>query len=383
MSFAVKLLRTLPFVALLFLALHAKAQEAQAPGVPVEKVNAYRDGDVFMTELQTKGPWIGGDINAQFTSDAVQIDLPGAVLTKGKQLIKVDDRIFKSVYATQNDSTVRTRFALNSGLSGQSLQDQVRIRRAGSAIVIEVTGEAKPFDKKAKNAEVTRSLAIVDDEGNEGIATKLVAGAPVAAAAAGVVETTVASTDIATAASKVVETKPDTNKLAENQIPVLASQKDTKKAEGSPMARMLITLGVLAVLLGATLFGVKRYAASRNIGPRSSTKIRVLTQHPLGPKKSLAIIQVAGESILVGITDQNISMLKTLSLIDDEVPAEVPNRFEAALDEYEEETPAPRSANKRSARASYQDENEDDFASQDLSKIRDVVSTRLKNMRNI
>jgi len=359
MTLAVKLLRTLPFAALLFAALHAQAAEDASPAVPVEKVNAYRDGDVFMTELQTRGPWIGADIHAQFSSDAIQVDLPGAVLTKGKQLIKVEDRIFKSVYATQNDSSVRTRFALNSGLSGQSLQDQVKIRRAGSAIVIEVTGDAKTTDKKAKNAEVTRTLAVVED--GDSFSTKLVAGAPAAKAAKGAAaaETVAAANDESTPIAKA-ETKPDTNKLPESQIPVLASQKDEKKSSTNPIARLLITLGVLAVVLGATLFGVKRYAASRNLGPRSSTKIRVLTQHPLGPKKSLAIIQVAGESILVGITDQNISMLKTLSLIDDEVPQNVPNRFEVAFDQ-----------------------EEDDFASQDLGRIRDTVSSRLKNMRNL
>lgn len=356
-----KLVRYLPFVALLFVALHAKAQEA-APGTPIEKVNAYRDGDVFATELQTKGAWNQGvDVDAHFTSDAVQIDLPGAVLTQGKQLIKVDDRNFKSVYATQNDSSVRTRFSLNAGLSGTSLQDQIRIRRQGGAIVIEVTGDAKPADKKAKNADVTRAIAVVDEEGNEAIATKLVAGQP--AKAEGVVEATVASTDLATAAANV-EKKPDVNKLPENQIPVLSNKTGKKEAVSNPIGRLLITVGVLAVLLGATVFGLKRYNASRNLGPRNANKIRVLTQHPLGPKKSLAIIQVAGESILVGITDHNISMLKTLSLIDDEVPAEVPNRFDAALDDFETE-------------------ERDDFASRDLSRIRDVVSTRLKNMRNI
>ncbi|MES2964149.1 MAG: flagellar biosynthetic protein FliO [Bdellovibrionota bacterium] len=372
-SLILQSLRYLPFVALLFLALQTRAQDV-TPGVPVEKVNAYRDGDVFMTELQTKGPWIGGDINAQFTADSIQIDLPGAVLTKGKQLIKVDDRNFKSVYATQNESSVRTRFTLNGGLNASSLQDQVRVRRAGSAIVIEVTGDAKTTAKSAKIGDVIKTIAIVDDENGESISAKLVAGAP-AKAANDVVEATVASTDISTAAAKV-EMKPDTNKLPESQIPVLASQKEAKKSSSSPIGRLLLTLGILAVVLGATVFGVKRYAAARNLGPKSSTKIRVLTQHPLGPKKSLAIIQVAGESILVGITDQNISMLKTLSLIDDEVPTEVPNRFEAALDEFEEEAPR--------ARRSRSYENEDDeFASQDLTKIRDVVSTRLKNMRNI
>ena len=41
----------------------------------------------------------------------------------------------------------------------------------------------------------------------------------------------------------------------------------------------------------------------------------------------MAIIRVAGESILIGVTDSHISMIKSLSLIDDEVPSEVPQKF--------------------------------------------------------
>lgn len=164
--------------------------------------------------------------------------------------------------------------------------------------------------------------------------------------------------------------KPDTNKLSEAEIPVLATVKDTKRAAGGDYGRLIITLGVLTVLLGGASFAVRRWAGKKT-NKKENTRIQVLTQHHLGPKKSVAILQVAGESILVGITDHNISMLKTLSLIDDEVPASVPRNFDRALDDYEETD-------------SYEREREsDEFAVRGLSDIRDVVSTRLKSMRNL
>jgi flagellar protein FliO/FliZ len=39
------------------------------------------------------------------------------------------------------------------------------------------------------------------------------------------------------------------------------------------------------------------------------------------------VVQVAGESVLIGITEHNISMLKTLSLLDDEIPDSSPAKF--------------------------------------------------------
>lgn len=172
----------------------------------------------------------------------------------------------------------------------------------------------------------------------------------------------------------------DTAKLPEDKIPVLASVKETQKAEGSQWARVMITLGVLVAVLGAVSFALKRWMRKSN-SPGQGTKIRVLTQHHLGPKKSLAIIQVAGESILIGITDHNISMLKSLALLEEEIPQSVPRDFNRAMSEYPDEIDD-QDFDEETSRSTNQDVRED-FALRDLAEIRDVVSTRLKRMRNI
>lgn len=161
--------------------------------------------------------------------------------------------------------------------------------------------------------------------------------------------------------------KEEIAKLPENEIPVLTGAKQAKRAEGGYLSRLMVTLGVLTVVVGGAFFALRRWA-NRSVADTKSPKIKVITQHALGPKKSLAIIHVAGESILVGITDHNISMLKTLSLIDDEVPESVPATFGNALSEFDEDDdmdalgPA----------------EHDDFAMQGLNEIRDRVSRRLE-----
>ena len=93
-------------------------------------------------------------------------------------------------------------------------------------------------------------------------------------------------------------------------------------------------------------------------------KFKVLTQHYLGPKKSLAIIRVAGESILIGVTDQNISLIKSLSLLDDDIPEETPAAFQVAeKSEDVEEAPT--------------EENEEFH----MAGINKIVQGRLKGMR--
>jgi flagellar protein FliO/FliZ len=151
-----------------------------------------------------------------------------------------------------------------------------------------------------------------------------------------------------------------TKKLKESEIP-LAPLKEQKKSESQPWQKMVISLGILAALLGAASVALKKWNKDSKNKNLKNTKIKVLTQHYLGPKKSILIVQVAGESILLGVTDHNISMLKTLSLIDDEIPDSLPKNFAGEIsDEFIEA---------------------DEFALKGLADIRDKVSTRLKTMR--
>lgn len=155
-------------------------------------------------------------------------------------------------------------------------------------------------------------------------------------------------------------------KLAEDQIPlrIEANQKAAEEsAKGS--TRILLSGFILVTLLGAAYYLVRRYRVSNKINP-SNMQIKVLTQHYLGPKKSLAIIRVSGESILIGVTDTNISMIKSLSLIDDEVPAEIPpQKFSETLRSNE-------------GKAAF-DELDEEFS---FSGVRDTVSKKLKSMRS-
>ena len=95
--------------------------------------------------------------------------------------------------------------------------------------------------------------------------------------------------------------------------------------------------------------------------PDSNKKIKILTQHHLGPKKSLAIIRVAGESLLIGVTDHSINLIKPLSLLDEEVPLETSSQFSVSLGN------ATGSPN-------------EDFS---VKGIKDIVANRLKGMKEL
>ncbi|WP_413612645.1 FliO/MopB family protein [Bdellovibrio sp. HCB-110] len=201
------------------------------------------------------------------------------------------------------------------------------------------------------------------------------------AAPAEVAATETAGAAATEAATPVEKNKVDTRK--ESEIP-LNLEKDKKAAsEGSGVFRILFTLSILGLVGTGAYFFLRKYKIPKAM--KHQTQIKVLQQHYLGPKKSLAIVRVAGESILIGVTDHNISMIKALSLLDDEVPEEAPQNFGKVLgglssakadfeNSDEEATPAPK---KRVAKDLDSDE---EFA---ISGIKDIVSKRLKGMRSL
>ncbi len=139
------------------------------------------------------------------------------------------------------------------------------------------------------------------------------------------------------AAEKSADTQKEAAKVAgsttalkESEIPVLTKSTETKSSSSNPFFRMMIALVVICGLGLGTLVYAKRFkkiTTSQSKAP----KIQVLTQHHLGPKKSLAIVKIAGESILIGVTDHNITPIRVLSLLDDELPPAGPRDFNAAM----------------------------------------------------
>ncbi len=180
-------------------------------------------------------------------------------------------------------------------------------------------------------------------------------------------ETEMATPSPTVATEAAVTPAPAEVKLAEDQIPLNIPASKKAVDAGGTSTRLLFTAFVIITLLATSYFFVRKYKLSNNIN-KSNMQIKVLSQHFLGPKKSLAIIRVSGESILIGITDTNISMIKSLSLIDDEVPQEVPQNFGDSLKQQD-----------RATTAAMREELDEEFS---FAGVKDSVSKKIKSMRS-
>ncbi len=158
--------------------------------------------------------------------------------------------------------------------------------------------------------------------------------------------------------------KPVVETPAETEIPLnLESPKKAAASEGM-IGKVIYSLAILALLAGGAFYFLRKYSMPKNA--KTQVQIKVLSQHHFGPKKSLALVRVAGESILIGITDQNINLVKSLSLLDEDIPEEMPKTFSKTLNEQVEVD-------------AHSTTQEEDFA---ISGIKDIVHRRLKSMRN-
>lgn len=138
-------------------------------------------------------------------------------------------------------------------------------------------------------------------------------------------------------AKKADSEKEAVAEKSESQIPLLGVKAAAKA--GGPGVPKKLMLGLVAVLGMAGVVIVALQKMGKNTGHTTLAKnINILTQKSLGPKKQLMLIQVAGETILLGVTDHNINHIKTLSLLEDELPNFIDPKFADSLKTKIEET---------------------------------------------
>lgn len=341
------------FAATSFLASNAMAAD----------VSLKREGQEIHITAQAQEDFAGTEavVTAPDTG-TLEVRVAGAdFMVDGKrQLFRFEDETVRTVSVSRDGSDGVVRFNIK-GLNGLAAAEQLQVVRGDGRVRVVLPLELTPVATTATGA---RTVVITETSGlatsaptPAAVVAALPEAAPAAAPVAASLPTTGATDKEASVKISARDTRP------ESEIPVFAASSSEKKQASSGIERLVITLFVLCVVLAAAIFGLKKWSVRKKANANSPTKIQVLTQHYLGPKKSLAIIQVAGEAVLIGITDHNISMLKTLALIDDEVPGVVPKNFADQLDQ-------------EGFEGDSEDEVSENFAMKGLGEVRDIVSTR-------
>jgi flagellar protein FliO/FliZ len=143
-----------------------------------------------------------------------------------------------------------------------------------------------------------------------------------------------ATTAPAVAAAAANETAPTAaaEGKKESEIPVFTKSEKVAKSESSLVWRLIGSLAFIAVVGGALIFAGRRWKSEKNKGGEKA-RVEMLHQFHLGPKRSVALIRVAGEALLIGCTDHSVNFLKSITLIDDELEHVMNKDFNGFLDD--------------------------------------------------
>ncbi len=327
--------------------------ESKRPSL--RRVEARRTDNVFLSELVFNQSLKEIPYEIKYINRSIQVDFPKLGLSTQKLHYPIkDDPKVSSLYSYQlKDGSLRLRINLNEDLTAEQYRDLIQITNHDKAIQISleepealklqppvaVSGES-PQEKVDQALQTTFEKALVESQ------------------QASLPQTGTFSKESSNERKELAGALPANKSESETPIHLNAGSKSTPN---TPSLRSLAmaTIG-LVVLMVALLLGFRWWTA-RSHKTNNNTRIKILAQHYLGPKRSLAIIRVAGESILIGITDQNISLIKPLSLLDEEIPESSPQSFSQSLN-------------------SADHDDVDDFA---IKEIRNLVTTKLKDLRQI
>jgi flagellar protein FliO/FliZ len=125
---------------------------------------------------------------------------------------------------------------------------------------------------------------------------------------------------------------PVTADTKESEIPIQLQSAPKSRDNSNILWRLAASLGFLGIVAGVLYYATRRWARPKDSKAKGS-RIEMLHQFHMGPRRSIALIRVAGETMLVGVTDHNINMLKAVTLIDDELEGLMKKDFNNFLED--------------------------------------------------
>tara|TARA_B100000686_G_scaffold344572_1_gene427443 strand:- start:1612 stop:2940 length:1329 start_codon:yes stop_codon:yes gene_type:complete len=323
-----------------------------------------KNGHIVRLEFNKPVPdWI----EPIFYEKSVQIDFPGAFVSPSKKSFSAESSLVAKVLASQfNNKTLRVRFHIKPGVT--DIKKRFKLVSQGRFVIIRFEAtESFPSFVSLKNKYVEKgkntSFEIMDaDElrkflsrASEKIKSKKKELPPqpetssypakikehqpeqiksqikVKRAGIGMVpfvdQIKKAALSNSVEDKKRSQTKKPENKFITKEKSVF-SLKDSKPT-GKPMElvpsgmKMISMFAVVLGLMFLIFFGFKKYVLKNTAFGGGNKLVSVLGTWFLGPKKNIALVEVAGEVLVLGVSQENITLLS--SITSDEKIEEIKN----------------------------------------------------------
>jgi flagellar protein FliO/FliZ len=289
----------------------------------MNQLNSIKFEEIGQTPALTfefEAPVTIDNIEARFIRRTVEWDLSSTKLKKDKLFVNVSKFDINNVYVSHNDDkSVRVRVNMDNGKMASNYHERIQYSIDGKKLLLKLDPNIPLITNNIKEINRVYSLKGVeavpetDQKSEEHIA---------------------AVSTIKVDASESIAL--DTN-APENEIP-LKPTKATATVSGMPSLKRIAAGFFVIGLLVVSAIVMTRKMKSKQAGKAfSADSITVVSQKYLGPKRNLVLVRVTGEYLLLGVTDHNISLIKNLNVVDDEIPELMGNKnFKEELRKKEE-----------------------------------------------
>ena len=296
-------------------------------------------------------------IEPVFYEKSIQIDFPGAFVSPSKKSFSVENSLIGKVFASQfNKKTLRVQFHIKPGV--KDIEKRFKLVSQGRFVIIRLdsTGSfpsiASPKNEHAEKSKYTNYEIMDADElgrflsraskkikslkdklpsqpeenfvlntNKENQPDKKESQIKVKRAGIGVVPLVDKIKKVALADSNTDKKEPQTKKVKtkvttkENKAFSLKDSRPTgKQLELIPSGMKMISMFALVLgLMFLIFFGFKKYVLKNTAFGGGDKLVSVLGTWFLGPKKNIALVEVAGEVLVLGISQENITLLTSIT----------------------------------------------------------------------
>ena len=318
----------------------------------LKNVTTSKVDDGFIVRLEFEKP-VGDYKGPVFLDKSVQIDFPLAFIKPAKKYFPADSSSITKVFAAQFDAeTLRVRFLKKD--KSDDLQDRFHLARQGRFVIVRL-GQVRPvFNPKSASFVESRES---DDLMTEDELAVFLARASAKIRAQKNKKTLATtklkkiSTTAQTRETRKVEKVPDikvvragmgvdpiVDRIKKAALPNSKAEKETQKFQndrsktkgnlfslkdsrptGKPIEFIPSSLkmfSMLAVVLGIMFllfFGFKKYVLKNTMFGGGEKLVNVLGSGFLAPQKNIVLVEVAGEVLVLGMSQDNISLLTNIT----------------------------------------------------------------------
>ena len=269
-----------------------------------------------------------------FFEKSIEIDFPFVYAKPAKQFIKTGDQQISQIYVSQfNEKKTRVRLIFGDGQGGD-YENRFHLHKEGNSLEIRV--DRKEIDvlgeflarttEKIKDNEQRGSIDSISTRLKTKNNIKLITEIPEETqpvlntsknlkenVAGKIKKVSFTESQKWKTNKKVLETPSNSLKKASFGFLKSNGESDSNSASlESSGFKMAMTLSMVLGLIFLLFFGFKKYVLKNTMFGGGGKLVQVLSTNFLAPKKNITLVEVAGEVLVLGISDQNISLLTSI-----------------------------------------------------------------------